>query len=815
LSDPGDDPMNVSLTWLRDYVDFELDAGAMARKLTETLTETELVESPAADVTDVVAARVVTVDGHPNADRLSVCVVDWGGGSSTVVCGAPNVRAGMVSALALPGAVIAGGRMVGAATIRGVASSGMLASLEELGLEEHSDGIIELDENVALGTDIREVLGVREAVLEVDVQPNRPDCMGVLGIAREVAAALATELRTPAFELTESGQGVDVDATVTVEDGEGCPRYVGRVIRDVTIGPSPRWLVERLQSVGVRSINNVVDITNFVMLEYGHPIHAFDLDRLESRAIVVRRARAGEVLTTLDGELRKLDADHLLICDADKPVALAGIMGGENSEVVEDTRNIMLECAWFDPAVVRRGARRLGMRTEASQRFERGIDPAAMDDVTDRACALLAELAGGSVAPGRAEDGPGRYEPRTITVPVDRVRAMLSSTGGEPLVTVETVVGALRRLGYGVVGTPTEREAEIVIPSFRRDVSEVADLIEDVARMLGYGLIVAEVPYHSLTPSPDLGAAARNAACEAMVGLGMTEIVTTSFVGVQAESHTRGAGAGSTGADIAPVVLTNPVNKEMPLMRTSLMPAILDVVRHNVNVGEKAIRVFELGKIFWSENGECRERWSLGAALWGLGEPPAWGRALREADFYDLAGIIEGLGEALKVDSLKPDCYDVKMMDESASARVLRAGEPVGVAGKLSSETAGAWQLPEGVYALELDADALMTGARLTGKYAELPRFPASRRDIALILDEAVPAGDVIGQIEAQGEELLHGADVFDVYSGGQLAPGTRSLGIALTYRSRERTLTDTEVDAAHANIVSHLLKRFSAGLRT
>jgi len=807
--------MNVSLTWLRDYVDFELNARALAQKLTETLTETELVESPAAGVTDVVAARVVTVDGHPNADRLSVCVVDWGRGSSTVVCGAPNVRAGMVSALALPGAVIAGGRTVGAATIRGVASSGMLTSLEELGLEEHSEGILELDESVVLGTDIREVLGVQEAGLEVDVQPNRPDCMGVLGIAREVAAALETGLRAPDFELTESGQSADLDATVTVEDGEGCPRYVGRVIRGVTVGPSPRWLVERLQSVGVRSINNVVDVTNFVMLEYGHPIHAFDLDRLESRAIIVRRARAGETMTTLDGEDRKLDTEHLLICDGETPVALAGIMGGENSEVVDDTRNILLECAWFDPAVVRRGARRLGMRTEASQRFERCIDPAAMDDVTDRACSLLAELAGGAVAPGRLEDGPGRYEPRRITVPVGRVRAMLTSSSGEPVVTTETIASALERLGYAVVGTPSQDEIAIAVPSFRRDVSEVADVIEDVARMLGYGLIVAEVPYHSLTPSPDLAAAARTAACEAMVGLGMMEVVTTSFASEPAESRTRAAGAGAAGAVVEPVSLANPVNKEMPLMRTSLMPGILDVVRHNANVGEKAVRVFEIGKIFWREGGEYRERWSLGAALWGLAEPPAWGRVPRDVDFYDLAGIMEGFAEALKVDSLKTACYDIEMMDESASARVLCAGEPVGVAGRLSSETVSAWQLPEGVYALELDADAMLAGARMIGKYKELPRFPASRRDIALVLDDSVPAGDVISEIEAQSEELLHGVSIFDVYSGGQLAPGTRSLGIALTYMSRARTLTDVEVDAAHARIVGHLLERFAASLRT
>jgi len=807
--------MNVSLTWLRDYVDIELDAPALARKLTETLTETELVESPAAGVANVVTARVVTVDGHPNADRLKVCVVDWGAGSSTVVCGAPNVRAGMTTALALPGAVIAGGREVGAATIRGVASGGMLASLEELGLEEHSDGIIELDESVELGLDIREALGVDESALEVDVQPNRPDCMGMIGVAREVAAALSKELRTPAIELSETGEPAASDVTVTVEDSVGCPRYVGRVIRGVTIGPSPKWLVERLQSVGIRSINNVVDITNFVMLEYGHPIHAFDLDRLASRAIVVRRARAGEVLTTLDGEDRKLDPEHLLICDGDKPVALAGIMGGENSEVVESTTDILLECAWFDAPTVRRGARRLAMRTDASQRFERGIDPLAMDDVTDRACALFAELAGGDVAPGRVEDGPGGYEPRTITVPVARVRAMLSSSSGEPLMTVETVTGALRRLGYSIVGTPSEHAVEIAIPSFRPDVTDVADLIEDVARMIGYGHIVAEVPYHSLTPTPDVGQRMRTAACEAMVGLGLMEVFTTAFVGADQEGRARGAGAGLGGGAVEPVVLANPVNKEMPLMRTSLLPGMLDVVRRNVNVGEKAVRIFELGKTYWKEGGEYRERWSLAVALWGLAEPSVWGRAPRDADFYDISGVVAGLAEALKVDSLNLSCYDDEMMGEGASAQVTRAGEPVGVAGALSDEQAAAWHLPEGVFVLELNADALLAGARLSGTYEELPRFPASRRDIALVLDERVPAGDVIAEIETQGEELLTGVGVFDVYSGGQLEPGTRSLGVALTYMSRERTLTDSEVDAAHAKIVSCLKERFAAGLRT
>ena len=397
--------MRVSLSWLRENVEFDLDGRELAKRLSESLAETEFLGAAGAGVDGIVAARVVTLEPHPDADSLVVCVVDWGEGSSTVVCGAPNARAGMMAVLAPPGATIAAGRALSEQTIRGRRSHGMLVSAMELGLEEASDGIIELDPDTEPGADVRALLGLGDPIIDVDVQPNRPDCLGVLGVAREVAAIIGAEFRAPAVSLEETGGRADDMATVELDDPEACPRYIARVVTDLSIGPSPVWLQTRLRSVGQRSILNVVDITNFAMLEYGHPIHAFDYDRLEAKKIVVRRARAGETLVTLDGEERRLEPQHLLICDGERPVALAGIMGGGDTEVSPATRSTLLECAWFDPVVIRRGAADLGLRTDASMRFERGVDVARMDEVAARACSLMSRLAGGRVARGSVDVG--------------------------------------------------------------------------------------------------------------------------------------------------------------------------------------------------------------------------------------------------------------------------------------------------------------------------------------------------------------------------------------------------------------------------
>ena len=591
--------MIVSINWLRRYVDFDMSARELALRLTDSLTEAEAVDAPWKGVTGVVAAKVVTAEPHPEADRLSVCVVDWGGGSSTVVCGAPNVREGLTSVLAPPGSVIAGGRRVGEQTIRGRRSHGMLVSAQELGLEESSEGILELD-GLESGGDVRSLLGLDDEIIDLDVQPNRPDCLGMIGVAREVAALTGAKFRLPRSDLSEAGATAAEMATVEIEDPLGCPRYIARVISDVTIGPSPAWLAAALRSVGARSINNIVDITNFVMLEFGHPIHAFDYDCVADHKIIVRRARAGEVLVTLDDIERTLTPEHLLICDGKNPVALAGVMGGVDSEVSETTHNILLECAWFDPVVVRRGAWKLGIRTEASQRFEHGVDPHAMEMVAARACSLMAELAGGKVAPGLIDAGTDGGAIPAITLDVHHVTSMLGEDVGR-----DETVAALKSYGFGIADGADGR-LTIDVPSHRADVTIEADLIEEVLRAHGYESVPPEVPFHSLETSPDSGQAARDHVLEAMVRLGFYEVMTTSFMSGNAIERLGGSGVRGE-----PIELSNPVNKEMPFMRMAIMPSLLDIVRRNRNVGEKDLRVFELGKVFWKDDDGLGERWAL------------------------------------------------------------------------------------------------------------------------------------------------------------------------------------------------------------
>jgi len=795
--------MKVSLSWLRDYVDIDLSARDLARRLTETLTETEAIASPSAGVDGIVAARVVTVEPHPDAEKLSVCLVDWGGGSAPVVCGAPNARAGMVSALALPGSTIAGGRLIGKQKLRGRASHGMLVSGAELGIEGDTEGILDFAPDTELGSDVREILGLADEILDVDEQPNRPDCLGVIGIAREVAVALRADLKAPSVFLDEEEREIAGLATVEILDPIGCPRYIARVISDLTVAPAPMWIRARLASVGQRSISNIVDITNFVMLEYGHPIHAFDYDTIEESRIVVRRARKGERLTTLDGVDRELEPSYLLICDARRAVALAGIMGGGETEVGSNTRNVLLECAEFDPVVIRRGARKLGVRTEASQRFERGVDRSVMPQVAERAAALMAEFGGGTVARGAVDAGTNAVEKREVALRLGKVRAMLA-----PGPSRTKIRESLRRLGFEVTALEDCEDFRIGVPAHRADIQVEADLIEEIVRVEGYDSIQPEIPYHSLGVREQHERVIEDRARDAMVRLGLTEVLTSSFSTRDAHDRLRTGGEGEA------IELANPVNKEMPLLRTSLLPAMLEVVRHNTNVGERDIRIFEIGKAFSRVNGAHQERWMLAGALSGRAERASWDREEREIDFYDGKGVLWALAEAVGIDSPEATCYDGPLIDGGAAARMTAGGRDLGRFGMLSGDACEAWDLPESVFVFELELDEIGSLCTTTGAFAGIPRYPRVRRDLAIVVDEGTPAGDVMREVWDLGEALLTEIDVFDIYRGKQLSPGKKSLGFSLTYMSGERTLTDEEVDEVEKRIVARLVERFDASLR-
>jgi phenylalanyl-tRNA synthetase beta chain len=796
--------MKISLKWLREYVDVDWSVAEFIERLTLAGLEEESVEDLGAALAGIVVGKVIEREQHPNADRLSVCSVEVGDDAPrTIVCGAPNVAAGQTVAVVLPGSHLPDGTRIGKAKLRGVASEGMICSEVELGLGTDSSGIMVLPDEWDAGTSFPLAAGLDDTVIDFEVTPNRPDCLSVVGIAREVATLAEVELRMPQVQLSTSGAAVDTAASVTIDDEQGCVRYVARVIRGVSVGPSPAWLQDRLRAVGQRPINNVVDVTNFVMLELGQPLHAFDLARLQDHRIVVRRSQPGETVQTLDGATHELtDSGILLITDGAGPIAVAGVMGGADSEVTEQTTDILLESAHFDARQIRAGARRLGMHTDASMRFERGADPDMPETASQRAAALLAEVAGGEVAPGVIDEYPVLKERRTISLRPSRAARLLALPVDDSICS-----NILQRLGCSVTAGENG-SLDVLVPSFRPDLEREIDLVEEVGRIHGYD----RVPVSEQLCGPLPGTAGgdydeQRRLRQALTGLGLDEAITSSIV---ADTWAESAG---------PVAcrLANPPADGVSCMRTSLVPGLLDVARRNLRQRAPGVALFEVGRVFLPDTagtgGAHHEPRQVAGVLTGLTSPSPWRSEQRPGDFLDLKGIVEQL--LLGVSAVTYAPVETPLLHRGHAAMITIGDADLGTIGQVAPHLIASFDLTHDTYIFELSCEALFTAwASRATQFQPLAKFPPIERDLAIVLDDQVPAGQVADEIRATAPELVDDVRLFDVYSGDQVENGKRSLAFSVRLRSPDRTLEDGDADSVIKRALQRLEASFQAQLR-
>lgn len=798
--------MRVPLKWLSEFVEIPVQPGELAERLTAAGIAVDAVITVGEGIEGVTTAVVREVGPHPNADRLSICTADTGAAAYEVVTGAPNVFRGAVVPLAMEGARLANGRAVKKARFRGVTSQGMICSEAELGLEERSAGIMILPPETPAGIEICELLGLPDAVLELDLTPNRGDCLSMLGVAREVAAIYGLELKMP--PLLPSGKG-DAGSYIEIEIAvpELCGRYAGRIFRSIKTGPAPLWMQARLRLAGMRPINDIVDITNYVMLELGQPLHAFDYETLRGRKIVVRRAVPGEVLISLDGVSRELSPEDLVIADAERAVAVAGVMGGLDTEVTPATATVLLESANFNPKSVRRTARALGIRSEASLRFEKGVDIEGAVLAADRTAWLIEATGAGQAVPGVVDCYPVPPEPRTVVVRPARLEEIL----GVALPWNEAVHW-LERLGFGV--RENGRQWVVSVPAFRPDVGIEEDIMEEVARIYGYDQVPSTLPFGETTPGRRSAEEAfLGRVSELLTGLGLTEVVTYSFINPVCFDRLR---LPANDALRKVVRLKNPISEEQSVLRTMILPGLLEVLARNLSRRVESAAVFELGRVFHPHGAEelPEERLKLGLAAMGK-EPRSWKHPAREMDFFYLKGVIEAFfrGAGIREPVFMP-LRDHPSLHPGRAARILVDNKEAGFMGELHPEVLEAFEIDNRAVVAEFDIPALIT-VRKAAAFRELPRFPGIIRDIAFLLPDGVPAAAVGEAIKTAAGELLRNLELFDLYKGPKLPEGTRSLAFSMLFQAADRTLTDEEVASRINAVIEKLEREFGAVLRS
>jgi phenylalanyl-tRNA synthetase beta chain len=783
--------MRVPVSWLREYVSFDMPVPELGELLSMTGTKLEALHGRGVPAGSELyrVGKVLSREQHPNADRLSLCMVDVGDGEPRqIVCGARNFEAGATVAVVLPGATLPGGVVLKKAKLRGLESDGMILSERELELSQEHEGIMLLPGGLAAGTPLSDVFPVTDQVLELEITSNRPDCLAVYGIAREVSAVLDTDLAPPpGADPQATGEGtVDDYVTGRIEAPDLCPRWAGRVFTDVTVGPSPPWLKARIAAAGMRSISNVVDITNYVMLTLGEPTHAFDLDKVAGREIIVRRAADGESVTTLDGQQRTLDSETLVIADAEKPSAIAGLMGAEWSEVTDSTTTVLLECANFDGPATQASSTRLGLRTEGSSRWEKGLDPYLPDQALALASELMVALCGARLVPGTLDLHGELPEPPLVGLRRERLERLIGMEYSEA--TVERV---LTRLGYRA------EDGRWRVPTWRAgDTTREVDLIEEVARIDGVWKVPTVMPPHAdaigrLSEDVRL----RRRVIDVLLGCGLSESATLAFTDEGLADRLR---LGADDARREQLRVANPMGADQALLRSQLFPGLLDSVRRNLDAGQTRIALFETGRVFLPGGGELPEQPVRVAGV----------LAGADADFFHMKGVTEALAAALRT-PLGVGAAAEPFLHPGRSAKLGRAG----VLGEVHPLVAEAWGIGATVSLFEIDLEELR--ADDVPLYRDVLTYPPVRQDIAVVVDAETPAGEVLAHVRDSAGDLLATCRVFDVYEGPQVGEGRKSLAIHLVFQAPDRTLTDEEADAAREQIVGALGERFSATLRS
>lgn len=797
--------MKFTYNWLKEYVDVNLPAKKLADILTMSGLEIDSLDYMGKGLDNIFTVKILGIKQHPNADKLSLCEVTDGAEIFVIVCGAKNMKSGDIVALAKEGAKLPNGIEIKPTKIRGIVSNGMLCSLKELGLANESAGIMLLPENTKIGEPLVDTLGMNDYFFEIGLTPNRSDCLCLLGIAKEVSILTGAELKPVNIALNESNDDVSSAISVEIANSDACHRYTARVLKNVVIKESDPVIKSRLEAVGIRSINNIVDITNYVMFVYGQPQHAFDYDLVQDKKIIVRNAAENEKFVTLDEKERILNSDDLLICDGGRGIALAGVMGGMNTEVSQNTKNILLESAYFNPANIRKTSKRLGLTSESSHRFERGVNPDTVSLAADYAAALMQTSTGCVIMKGIADKFPVQPEVRTVTVRYNRVNKILGTK-----LTPAEIVGLIKRLKLEIKNETAEN-ISVVIPQERHDLVYEIDIIEEIARIYGYDNIIVSYPkVPTVSTKKSKKAALSENVRNTLVNNGFFEAINYSFYAPKDVGLFSATMAGNE------IKILNPLTEQQSIMRMSLIAGLMETAKRNINHKNSDIKLFEHGKVFFRADGDSiNEINEISGIISGIRYGYDWCHEKKIVDFFDIKGIVE-----LVLENIKLIGYNVKSgssreyLHPAISAELLIGNDLIGDIGEIHPDILESYDIDKKIYAFRLDFDKLCKYTKDEVKFEQIPKYPYVNRDIALVVDKAIATDDIVKAIRSHSRNLVEDVKVFDVYEGAQIGEGNKSLAFSITYRDLEKTLTDDDVNEVMSALSDKLEKKFNGQVR-